>query len=433
MRPLSMSHPVLRVVTFTVAAILICATPAATSDGPPTEWTLAHFTRELNAVATGPVQPISWQFRMGAGTSATPTVSGSAVYVASNNDSVYALDLMSGRKLWEYQTGNMVMTAPLVYRGVVFAGQGNAEPIVWDPPSYAVIGSGINADYGISAKTGKMLWYRGVLGTAMPSAAIMDGVLIRHTGAGFVIARSVLNGALIWRTYVQSAAAMSAINIVNQTEIVTSGTQPNDVIALRPQDGKILWRHTFLPEGINALADCPVATDGTRIYGMYLAPRPPEVLSNGGPQQQHVYALDAKSGNELWNKVVETGVPPGRNQSAIPMVHAGVLYDGSSVAPYMHAFDAATGKLLWRTKVAGAVKPGIVFKDGIIYFGDMSGYLWALDASSGKIVGSKHMSDVFNVGSPIVVGSNLIIGGGHGMVFSVPLANIRAAQDAPPQ
>ncbi|MDE2482723.1 MAG: PQQ-binding-like beta-propeller repeat protein [bacterium] len=414
-----------------LAATVACtlATATAADRATPKDWTLAHFDPQQNADVGGPSSPISWSFSMGKGSSATPTVSGSLVFVASNDDYVYALDIKTGAKVWAYQTGNRVMTAPVVWHGIVFAGQGNAEPIVWDPPSYAVIGSGINAAYGIDAKTGKNLWYRGVLGTAMPSAAIVDGTVIQHNGAGFVIARSLLDGTLLWRTYVDSTAAMSAINVVNRTEIVTSGTQPNAVIALRPQDGKILWTHPFFPEGINAMADCPVATDGTRIYGMYIAPRPPKILADAGPQEQHVYALDARSGKELWNEVVESGVPPSRNQSAIPMVHDGILYDGSSVAPYVHAFDAATGKLLWRVHVGGAVKPGIVFHNGAIYFGDLGGYLWALNAKTGAVLGSKHMPDRFNVASPIIVGENLIVPGGKQYVFSVPLAEIRASHD----
>ncbi|MGB6519892.1 MAG: PQQ-binding-like beta-propeller repeat protein, partial [Candidatus Cybelea sp.] len=78
----------------------------------------------------------------------------------------------------------------------------------------------------------------------------------------------------------------------------------------------------------------------------------------------------------------------------------------------------------------GAVKGGIVEVGGIVYFGDLGGYLWALDAKTGRVIGVKNMHTPFNVGSPIVVGRTLIIGSDSGSVIAVPLATIRSSQDS---
>ena len=95
----------------------------------------------------------------------------------------------------------------------------------------------------------------------------------------------------------------------------------------------------------------------------------------------------------------------------------------------MHALDATSGMLVWETPTHGVVKGGAVDVDDVIYFGDLGGYLWALNAKTGRVVGSKFMHTAFNVGSPIVVGQTLIIGSDTGSVVAVPLEEIRVAHD----
>lgn len=408
-----------------VLAALLAAT--ATASPTPSAWTLGHFNPQMNPVVPGPDAPVTWTFTMAAGTSATPTVANGTVYIASNDHTLYALDLLTGALRWKMLAGNFLMSAPLVYDGVVIVGEGDFTPAAWDAPHFMAIGRGVSADYGLDAASGKTLWYYGLPGTGMPTGAIVDGTYIRHDGVGLVIARDAVTGAFKWKTYVGSGAAMSAINVVNADEIVTSERPPESVTALRPSDGTMLWQHVFPPEVNDGVGDCPVATDGTRIYGMYLRENAP----GSDTKTQHDYALDAKTGALLWDTAVEDGIAPPRNRAAIPMLYDGLLYDGVNVAPWVHAFDPATGKIVWSLHVAGPVKGGMVAKDGVVYFGDLDGYLWAVDAKSGSVIGSKKMADTFNVGSPIIAGNTLIIGGHHRLVFAEPLAAIRAGKDLP--
>jgi polyvinyl alcohol dehydrogenase (cytochrome) len=96
----------------------------------------------------------------------------------------------------------------------------------------------------------------------------------------------------------------------------------------------------------------------------------------------------------------------------------------------MHALDASNGLTVWEMPTRGAVKGGVVAIGGIVYFGDLGGYLWALDAKTGRLMGDKFMHTSFNVGSPIVVGKTLIIGSDSGSVIAVPLATIRSSHDS---
>ena len=417
--------PIRRSLAF-VAAFAACGATALAVD----DWTLPRYNMQLNPVIADTAPPFAWTFAMGTGTSASPTISGDTLYVASNDHHVYALDLHTGKLRWSTLTNDMVMTAPLVYDGLVVAASGNEHPTVWDPPNYVAIGNSTNAIYGLDAQTGKQSWYFGINGTGMPSGAIVDGTYIHHDGGGTVLALDARTGTYRWRNSLGSYASMSAITPINPWMIATSGGSPNEVAVLRVRDGSTVWRHA-LPPSAGAVTDCPVASDGTRIYGVYIMPNDASVpaMQAGVAGAQHLYALDTQTGRMVWDTPVARGIAPPRNEASIPMVDAGTLYDGSAIAPKMTAVNAATGALRWQTTVHGPVKGGTVLKDGTLYFGDLAGYLWALDAASGKIVGALKTSESFNVGSPIIDGEDLIIGGLHGTVMAVPLQRIREGTD----
>jgi outer membrane protein assembly factor BamB len=60
----------------------------------------------------------------------------------------------------------------------------------------------------------------------------------------------------------------------------------------------------------------------------------------------------------------------------------------------------------------------------------MKGYLWALDAASGRVVGVRKTATSYNVGSPIIVGKSLVIGTNTGRIMAIPLSALTSAQDA---
>jgi outer membrane protein assembly factor BamB len=204
---------------------------------------------------------------------------------------------------------------------------------------------------------------------------------------------------------------------------------PSGVWKLRAGDGSTMWS-AGLPDQMSGVGDCPPASDGRRIFCDYVGPAKPDDLAGVGvPGQERVYAIDAATGSWLWDVGLETAVVPPRNESAIPLYDDGATFVGSALAPYMHALDAVSGKLRWRTKVHGPVKGGVVAADGVIYFGDLSGYLWALKEMTGTVLASKKMDLSFGVGSPIVVGRTLVIGSTSGRVVALPLDEIRSAHD----
>jgi outer membrane protein assembly factor BamB len=223
---------------------------------------------------------------------------------------------------------------------------------------------------------------------------------------------------------------MSAARPIEGERFVSAGQTQNSVFAFNARDGSTAWS-ARLPLQASGVGDCPPAADGTRVFCDYLMP--PDGYNQTGVGQlatQHLYALNARDGSMLWDVTTESGTVPPWNEASIPLVDKAMLFAGSSVAPWMHAFDVSNGRMLWRAPVRGVVKGGVVAKDGVIYFGDLSGYIWALDERTGHAIGTKHFNTSFNVGSPIIAGKTLIIGSNTGQIIATPLSAIRSAKDS---
>jgi outer membrane protein assembly factor BamB len=312
----------------------------------------------------------------------------------------------------------------------VIVGEGDQNTYTRSNDDTMSVGSGENAIIAIDRRNGKERWRVAMDGSAMPTPALIDGILVHHGGSGLLAALDPSSGKVLYTRDLGSIASMSASVPIAGDRFVSAGQSQNGVWAFYAKDGSTLWNARF-PRTASGVGDCPPATDGTRVYCDYLMP--PDGYKETGVGQlatQHVYALDASNGNFLWDVSTESGTAPRFNEAAIPLLDRGMIFAGSSIGAWLHAFDAASGKLAWRTAVRGPVKGGAVAKDGVIYFGDLSGYLWALDESTGRVLGRKHFATGFNVGSPIIAGKTLIVGSNTGDVIATPLSDISTAKDS---
>ncbi len=407
--------------------VCACASSRGPKEGLPPQWHAFRLNPELNpVVARTDNIAVRWTYKTGNGISSSPTVSGNTLFVTSNDHRLYAFDVRTGHVQWTFAADNELMTAPLVVQDVVIVGEGDSYGTMFDPPNYLLVGKGPSGLLGVDARTGKERWHWQVPGSAMPTGAVVHGVYEEHDAAGMLFALGAVDGKYKWRQYLRSTATMAAANNVRGNEVVTSGDYPNSVIAFDGADGRILWRTRF-PQAADSFAECPQASDEHFIYGMYLG-RPNDspffFVGYTTPGIEHAYALRSDTGKIVWDVPLARGIVPNANAAAIPLVYRNSMYLGSAIVPQVFALDARSGKVRWRLNVAGPVKGGMVATAGRVFFGDLGGYLWSVDAQTGAVIGKKKMQDGFNVGSPIIVGQTLIIGSKTGYVFAVPLSAI---------
>ncbi|HKU81542.1 MAG TPA: PQQ-binding-like beta-propeller repeat protein, partial [Candidatus Tumulicola sp.] len=348
----------------------------------------------LNDVIVNPNLPIELQWRFSGprkGTSTSPVVAGTTVLIASNDRSLYALDAATGKQRWRWKADNEVMSAPVYRDGIAVVGTGDSDSLVWQPPRYTVVGMPPSDLDAVDLRSGKTLWTFGLTGTGMPSPAIVGSNLLHVDGSGIFLSLDLRTGAYRWRRFYPSNASMSNVLVRNGAIAYFGGGFPGAVYALHAVDGTPVWKHAFGPRD-GPFDDCPLATDGSAIFGMYSRPLDAgaRTFTHAGiAARQHVYALDATSGRLRWDTALAvTGIVPPYNESAIPMYADGLLYDGSGLAPYVTALEARTGRVRWSLRVAGPVKGGFALRDGVLYFGDLGGRLWAIDAARGRVLGS---------------------------------------------
>ena len=149
---------------------------------------------------------------------------------------------------------------------------------------------------------------------------------------------SRLQPAWVFSTGVSSGH--QAPPIVNNGVMFVS-TPGNQVIALDAKTGSLLWRfRSPMPEGSIMLH---ATNRGVALYG-------DKVFLAGG--QSVLYALDARTGREVWSKPVADN-KQGYYMSLAPLVADGKVMVGASggelgVRGFVAAFDVETGAEVWR-------------------------------------------------------------------------------------
>ena len=108
-------------------------------------------------------------------------------------------------------------------------------------------------------------------------------------------------------------------------------------------------------------------------------PAQPAVMYRGGPQRTGVYNTEGVSELTGVKWTFETG---GEVWSS-PVAAAGVIYFGSD-DDHLYAVDAKSGQEKWKFKTGDDVRSSAAIAGGIVYFGSYDGYLYAVDAKSGQ-------------------------------------------------
>ncbi len=162
--------------------------------------------------------------------------------------------------------------------------------------------------------------------------------------------------------------------------------------------GTPLWSEPFAAGG--PLWSRPVS-DGERIYLASLDHR--------------LFAVDVATGAKAWvNDVTLDGALAG----SPALGERDVLFIGS-FGSRMYAVDTASGDVLWSVPTKGWVWGGPVVDAQTVYFGDLEGYFYALDAQSGEQKWPPVHPDGPVVGSPLVVDDRVVFTTEAGSVYAV--------------
>lgn len=162
--------------------------------------------------------------------------------------------------------------------------------------------------------------------------------------------------------------------------------------------GQLQWSF----EADQALWGIPVS-DGTNVYF--------------GSLGRMVYAVNAKTGAEVWSQKID-GAVLGQAVLSDTTLYVGT-YGGT-----LYALNTADGSTLWSKQVytgtTSWIWAGPALDNGTLYVGDSEGAFSAYSASTGEQLWSQQLNGAI-IGSPLVIGENLVVVTEAGNVYFMDL------------
>jgi outer membrane protein assembly factor BamB len=123
-----------------------------------------------------------------------------------------------------------------------------------------------------------------------------------------------------------------------------------------------------------------------------------------GSLDKNIYALDAQTGNLLWEQTL------GGSVSGQVAVGESLIYVGS-FDKQLHALDKETGEILWEVPKSGTedwVWAAPLLGDDVVYFADKSGHIFAVDAETGSPIWDAQIEGQV-VASPVIANGIVFI------------------------
>ena len=165
------------------------------------------------------------------------------------------------------------------------------------------------------------------------------------------------DGRLIWQ---RPAAIQTGVPLVTAGQIVLG--DGHEIVALDVASGKEQWRFAGVPDTLTNYA--PVQSRSTIL---------------AAPGDGRLYALDAASGQLLWQKDGREDWQYLRQLK----VHDGILVAGS-YKEKLFGIAVADGRELWQFNAGNFINSQAV-ADGVAYLWSPTGFIYAVDAVSGAV------------------------------------------------
>jgi outer membrane protein assembly factor BamB len=298
--------------------------------------------------------------------------------------------------LWENQyKGSVIYSSPTVWNGTVFIGISGTIKAIW-------------------MKNGTERWTYDAPNPVHSSPVIDNGVIYAgvndYQGTG-AVAVDALTGEEIWNASIPDFVSASPIVLGNSVYVAC---QNGILYCLTTSDGTQRWTFTA-DRGI--LYGSIAEKDNLLYFG----------IEGDTDDNGKVYAVDASTGIEEWNRTIVGSVwsSPTVSGEDVLFSSAGDKSVGiSSRKGFVYAFNATTGALHWRTDDLGMVMASPSVKNGRAYVGSFGKFIndiqiitpqmYCLDLIDGEIIWNKtvsHGADNAKVWSSVTIaGAKIIFG-----------------------
>lgn len=319
--------------------------------------------------AEGPSR-VAWSFDVGSPLRGTPVVSGDTVYAGALDGSIVAIHRESGRLKWRCETQSAEPRAFRFFSDIAVAAKNRLY-----------VGAADRHLYCIDATTGTIRWKIKVSDWVRSRPLVIAPAVFAATMDGTVYRLEERDGSpqIMWQK--KSTTHQILADLAGDKTGVLLSSNDLQVHCLHPDSGELRWRHSLL-EAANI--------NGQRVEADIIAggadyQSSPTVVAGRvyiGSPNRFVYAVDARTGNEIWRFETSGQV------SGTPLVLDGRVYFGQQGGNRdFYAVDAQNGRPVWRREV-GWAWVGAKASEGRIYFGTADGDIHCLRAGDGGVVWS---------------------------------------------
>jgi outer membrane protein assembly factor BamB len=330
-----------------------------------------------------PAVGVVWERDLGFTVTSPPCFSDSTVVVGDVSGTIHAMDLADGRPLWSFKTDGPVLAAPDAARGCVIV---------------------TSADSSVSClemATGRLRW-KARQGSPIVAAPRIQGDRVYIGGSdGSFRMHDLSSGKEIWRFNAVKGFVETRPLVHNG--MVFFGSWGEKFYALGADDGTPLWEWHGPRRGkLYSPAACwPVAV-GNRLF--LVAP------------DRAMTVLNCASGEQICRSIRH------RVRETIGLTSDSSLVLVRTMSDSIIAFDSRSDSLaeVWisRPGFGSDINAAmLVEKDGVVFYGSMRGYVYAIDSATGRLKWVHRLSGVaLNTLAPLD-GRSILASNFDGKVF----------------
>ncbi|MDF2545138.1 MAG: hypothetical protein K0R93_36 [Anaerosolibacter sp.] len=356
-------------------------------------------------------QKLKWKYKTGGSINSAPIVDEDKVYIGSDDDRLYALNIETGKEFWSFKTNGDIRSTPCIYGKMLFfsSEDGNMYALnketgkkMWHAASGkritknqlndVVIGASPAAEndtvffgsydghmYALDIKTGALKWKFKTEASVRSSPALYKGKVYFGSFDGHMYCVDAKAGNLEWKYQIPPHPNSPVWEIQSSPmiydDIVYFGGIDHTIYALDSRTGKERWAKYF--------ADQPIYSTIAYKEG---------ILFHGtiGWHNPRVCAVDL-DGNIKWkfqnrdrtirdsagNLYIGSWIHNQQRFFPSPVIAGDLLYIGCW-DKNLYALDIHTGEMKWKFTAEGPIGSSAAVRDGIVYVGSYDGHLYAL-------------------------------------------------------
>lgn len=303
------------------------------------------------------------------------------IYFGACDGNFYAVNAKSGRELWRYPAGDVILSFSMgddaVYVSCYdkclhalgldgkemwrFKADGKlGDSLYWNGRIY--FGTDGGNFYSVG-KDGKLKWRFATNSIIGGFPAVHKGVVLFGDFDGKFHALDAETGRCIWTFKANGGLGGCVIH----KDVLYLPCRKNVFYAI-DLNGREIWRRMF---NKSLVVDNHYKPYGNVVFASSM---------EGG-----LYALKANNGEAVWSFNTPEAV-------VIFIVKSGDAIYFGDLSGRFYAAEAATGKLIWSFSTNGPNTGGVVVHDDKVYFGSWDCNAYCLDAKTGRLVWKFHTS-----------------------------------------